>query len=112
MVRKVRHLIDGPLPNGPLPAHEVVLSPEKRFRKVAVWSMTRSALISAGVKIARTVAAILWSKRSITVKWEQIQAEFHLAVVAEMYAPKSLYRHGFRRAICECSPGMGHRKAN
>ena len=109
MVRQVRHIIDGPLPDGPLPDGEVILAPTRQYRKIVLWPVTALALTAATVKSFPAVTSILLSGRSVRVKRDQVLAEIWLASVAEMFSKKRLRQMGFHRAICECSPGMGHR---
>lgn len=87
---KVRQIIEGSLPGGPLPEGEVILSPEQRPRKMVVWRAACATVFSASVREVPAAAAIWKSERSIWVKREQIMAEFWLSVAWVFYSPEHL----------------------
>ena len=111
MVRKVRHVIEGPLPDGPLGEGEVILAPVRRFRWLAVRWMALRTMISAWRRSIPAMSAIVRGDQSLRTKLERAKAELLLEATSDIYCPQNLHRHGFRKGICECSEGLGHRRS-
>ena len=109
-MKKVRDIIPGTIPEGDLPEGEVVLKPSKLkwilLKHLTVFRIMFKALQSAAGKCAYIFRH---DDRGFAKKLERIRAEVTTASARETYNPDTLYRAGFRRARCRCSPGCGHR---
>ena len=109
-MQKVRSTVPGPLPDGPLKKGEVLLAP-KRSRWVFLKYLTTARVLRhAGRATAGRCKDLLFCRDlSVGVRMQRIKAELMTACTANLYDPETLYKAGFRRAKCVCSPGFGHR---
>ena len=108
--RQVRHIVEGPLPTGPLAPGRVILAPERGIGKIALLRGVLGVMVCASLRILPTGVAIWRGPQSVRVRLERMNAELLLAGSDLTYSPERLHRMGFREAVCECSPGLGHRR--
>ena len=96
--------------DGPLPPHQVILSPTRPKRITARYGDLLLAVFTSLTTISN-LGSILHNGRSIRIKWELFKAEYSLNRLLVIGSPLFWYLLGFRLANCECAFGLGHRHA-
>lgn len=109
-MKKVRDIIPGTIPEGDLPEGEVVLKPSKlKWLLLKHLTVFRILLKARRSSLGECARILRYDDRGLAKRLERIRAEVTTASARETYNPDTLYRAGFRRARCRCSPGCGHR---
>ena len=69
-----------------------------------------SVILKASKNTSRSAGEVSLRKDlSLREKFNRISAETSLEATKVLYDPETLHHAGFRRAVCVCSPRLGHK---
>ena len=106
---KVRRIIPGPLPVGPLSDGKVILSPSSWNRWFRGPLTTSWALARAVRTNWPEVVAAFRRDQSFNKRFELMYAVVNVGATQNTYSDQGLGLMGLRHADCACTPGRGHR---